>query len=527
MAQLWLPAAATAALAVAVAVVSVTEGGLLAAANNAGVASADHQYVADSGTSGGGLGPIPAGCWGGRGNPRRNYCCRITEQCGQKCQQKRRQVPCSVRQYVFPGGPGGCTRTERFTECKPKMCQRTRCNYGPGSNPPQGTPPPAPTPRPTSAPTPRPTSAPTPRPTRAPTPRPTPVPTSPPPAEYRWGDGWRQCTAANFRTRQNIRSLSANQKQRLAAAFNALISRGLYTQFTRIHRDFGAAAHGGVQFLPWHRLFVLELEQALRSIDPSVVLPFWDFTSDWNDPVMSPVFNTDILGGGVAGGCIPNGPYANLQAQLPTPHCVTRGFNSGPNGMGSFTFDQPGTINALIDASGSFADFANAWELAHGAPHVAIGGALLQSNWGDMFLVAQSPNDPAFFIGVHSNTDRVWWLRQRASGNPTQYDGQHQGRTVSPNDALTAFGSRLVSDTFNLPCVGYDPARTGVVRSGRRVSRAVASRRAPRARAAAAALLDRWAAATGISNSQRERAQQALDSAAVEADLRSELNVEG
>lgn len=319
-------------------------------------------------------------------------------------------------------------------------------------------------------------------------------------------------------------SLSADQKRRLAAAFNALISQGLYDQFTTIHRVNGQAAHGGVQFLPWHRLFVLELEQALRSIDPTVVLPFWDFTADWDNPVVASVFGTDVLGGGVAGGCIPDGPYANLQARQPTPHCVTRGFNSGAGGMGAFQFDQPGTINALIDAGGSFADFANAWELAHGAPHVAIGGALLSGNWGDMFLVDQSPNDPAFFIAVHANTDRVWWLRQRASGNPSQYDGTHQGRPVSPTDSLSAFDGRRVSDTFTLPCVGYASARTPTTRRGR-TARAVARRRAPATRSVAATQLDRWAAATGIDNARRAEAQRLLNNAAVAADESGRLVV--
>lgn len=270
---------------------------------------------------------------------------------------------------------------------------------------------------------------------------------------------------------------------------------------------------------------MLELEQALRSIDPSVVLPFWDFTSDWDNPVLAPVFNTDILGGGEAGRCIPDGPYANLQAQLPSPHCVTRGFNSGAGGMGSFTFDQPGTINALISASGNYATFAEAWEMAHGAPHVAIGGALLEGNWGDMFLVDQSPNDPAFFIAVHANTDRVWWLRQRASGNAAQYDGRHQGRAVSPSDPLTAFGPRRVSDTFNLACVGYNPARTRSARSGRRTPRSVAVQRAPVARANAARVLDRWAEASGIDNARRASAQRTLNEAAVKADEEGRLVV--
>ncbi|OSX79197.1 hypothetical protein BU14_0084s0011 [Porphyra umbilicalis] len=193
--------------------------------------------------------------------------------------------------------------------------------------------------------------------------------------------------------------------------------------------------------------------------------------------------------------------------------------------MGDLTFDQPGTINALVSASGSYADFANTWEIAHGAPHVAIGGALLTSNFGDMFLVAQSPNDPAFFIAVHANTDRVWWVRQRASGNAQQYDGQHQGRTVSASDRMSAFG-RTVADTFSIPCVGYGPGRA--VRTSRRFARrarAVALRVAPAARAPAAALQSRWAAASGFSAERQAQAQAQLNAAAVEALVQGRLKL--
>ena len=49
--------------------------------------------------------------------------------------------------------------------------------------------------------------------------------------------------------------------------------------------------HGNVGFLPWHRAYVLDLERALQSFDPTVAVPYWRF-----DQPAPNLFTADFMG---------------------------------------------------------------------------------------------------------------------------------------------------------------------------------------------------------------------------------------
>ncbi len=52
--------------------------------------------------------------------------------------------------------------------------------------------------------------------------------------------------------------------------------RRSYDNWARIHAD--TCPHGWELFLPWHRMFLYDFEQALRDIVPDVALMYWDWT---------------------------------------------------------------------------------------------------------------------------------------------------------------------------------------------------------------------------------------------------------
>jgi tyrosinase len=68
----------------------------------------------------------------------------------------------------------------------------------------------------------------------------------------------------------------------------------------------------GPAFLPWHRQFLLLFEEQLRSVDPTVSLPYWDWTVDSGTD--SYVWADDFMGGNgdpAQGYVVTTGPFAS------------------------------------------------------------------------------------------------------------------------------------------------------------------------------------------------------------------------
>jgi len=51
----------------------------------------------------------------------------------------------------------------------------------------------------------------------------------------------------------------------------------------------------GPGFLPWHRVYLRLFEEQLRSVDPEVTLPYWDWTVDKGTG--APIWTDDFMGG--------------------------------------------------------------------------------------------------------------------------------------------------------------------------------------------------------------------------------------
>src|SRR5262252_837299 len=69
--------------------------------------------------------------------------------------------------------------------------------------------------------------------------------------------------------RKDQASLTATEQSRLLCALSVLIADGTYGKLVDVHAEMHMQ-HTNDRLLPWHRIFLLQLENALRIIHPDV-----------------------------------------------------------------------------------------------------------------------------------------------------------------------------------------------------------------------------------------------------------------
>ncbi|WP_394753213.1 tyrosinase family protein [Crenothrix sp.] len=222
--------------------------------------------------------------------------------------------------------------------------------------------------------------------------------------------------------RKNQSTLSADEKSRFVNAVLQLKTNGVYDRYVRQHRDLFFDANAGIHrtalFLPWHREFLRRLELDLQAIDPSVTLPFWDWTVDRT--ATASLWGSDFMGGnGVApSGAVQTGAFAFRNGRWPltvrdTPADrveLTRAIGSGA------TLPSANDERRVLSRTPYSAFRPDLEGDIHNIVHGFIGGAA-----GSL----SSPNDPAFFL-LHCNVDRLWaiWQSLHPADAPFQGDGR-------------------------------------------------------------------------------------------------------
>jgi hypothetical protein len=220
------------------------------------------------------------------------------------------------------------------------------------------------------------------------------------------------------RPRVDHRTLDDNERKRFNEALQEVYADGSYSTLAAVHEDMSHRMHtimgggyiGGQRFLPWHRIYLVKMENLLRSKRWGVTIPYWNYSVDRARP--------------------------DWVWQPPT---VTR--NAPGNGA---TLPSQATVDNLIYDMGRFTvgrsydDFTNGVEFdAHNDVH----------NWcnGTITAPMTATRDPIFWL-LHANVDRIWDLWQAS---------HFRGPNLSGIDATMDPWPQTATDANRIISLGY------------------------------------------------------------------------
>ncbi|CAE6468194.1 unnamed protein product [Rhizoctonia solani] len=207
-----------------------------------------------------------------------------------------------------------------------------------------------------------------------------------------------------------------------------------YDELVYVHMNLNPVIHFTGLFFPWHRLYVHEWTNALRSeCGYEGVAPYWDAPEFES----SPMWDTDAESG-LGGFGDPDDDYTvrtgglNITLAYPIAHKLRRqyrpfpGFAGFSNVSANSTFSQAEVDILLSQPEGNFTAFQDYMEKVvgmHSAIHGILGGDLAglcpQGSSNTSACPTEgaptfSANEPMFHMH-HGNVDRLWWLWQEKS----------------------------------------------------------------------------------------------------------------
>ncbi|KAJ3254080.1 hypothetical protein HK103_007541 [Boothiomyces macroporosus] len=265
--------------------------------------------------------------------------------------------------------------------------------------------------------------------------------------------------------RQEWRQLSSGQQQAYLNAINQLNQRQddtsndstdpatwSFAHFAIVHARYQQANHnqGSVQappFFAWHRIFLHYYEKALQSIDSSVVLPYWDWTQDSQNPLSSDVYAQLGGNGQGASGCMETNPLNGWSSAV-NGGCLKRCSGAGQ------TLYPAGAVVSLMNGSPNYAALnRQIQDGPHGAVHNVIGGRCADGGVGDMYTMS-SAGDPIFYMH-HAMVDKIWMMWQDAC--PSKFANDY---SAAVNSVMAPF-TQTAQDVLNFKasdgnfCYGY------------------------------------------------------------------------
>jgi len=213
-----------------------------------------------------------------------------------------------------------------------------------------------------------------------------------------------------YREREEFTCMPTSRRTRFLDAYKAVTTPGhpQYHQMKELIQKHGDGFWNGIHdtqfFLPWHRWYIMALENILRNEDCRVTVPWWRWSkksTTWHTGTPFHPSTTWLGGDGAAGQCVVDGAFASWAPPLET--CLKRSFQT------SVSLPTGGQITAVLNLPDTgFGLFSDQLEGAiHNGPHMRIGGHMAS---------LLSPRAPEFFLH-HAYIDQLWDRWQRKSAN--------------------------------------------------------------------------------------------------------------
>lgn len=243
------------------------------------------------------------------------------------------------------------------------------------------------------------------------------------------------------RVRKNANDLTPAERDRFLSALVKFVQSGKFKTILDMH---GEAAddeiHGRAAFLPWHRIYLLDLERHLQQIDASVTIPYWDFQK----PAPN-LFKPEFIG-------IP-GPSLGL-VQFADSNPLINWHLAGLPQLARkprFNTEKDKALvedyNKTLSREPGYATFS----LLEGDPH----GRAHTSFQGPINSPPTAPQDPLFFM-LHANIDRLWaeWQHQDTTNKLFDvtkldaYNPENQSHLIFGGDPIPARVGDFPDDTM-------------------------------------------------------------------------------
>ena len=249
--------------------------------------------------------------------------------------------------------------------------------------------------------------------------------------------------------------------------------------------NYRNGAHRGPAFLPWHREFLMQLEQELQTIEPETFIPYWDWTQDaaLSEPASAPIWKDDLMGGNgleTDEWRVQTGPFAHSGGKWSVPASPEEGLPGAglKRQFGRILPSLPTREDLSLALTETFYDTPNydrspftigfrnrieGWITQRGDHRVKTAGSQLHNRvhlWvGGNMAPMTSPNDPVFFLH-HCFVDKIWadWQSVQSAENPEaapHYAPELNGPPGHNLDDQLKPWTRRVRDVLGIADLGY------------------------------------------------------------------------